>query len=350
MRAGRHGLAVACAGEKGASGPKVTVLKTRQEKPPLIHVKLREKGCTSVDSAPYKFVVENNALSDIIENKASGVSQEEKYQSAQNQLKAAVEEFKAQNCAGLGAEACSAKMDAHRNELLAGFGGFGLDFVPVVGDIKSFAEAQGAIDYLAAVVGLIPGAGDVAGKAIKGAKEALKQGDVAEASKLINQASDEIVAVSGSKGNWSKELNNPQPNKTYKLDGNKTFKTDSLGRTESVESSLSWSKNDRNTYQQCKAGKCGVDGDEGGHLIASIFNGPGEKLNLVPMNGNLNKGAWKQMENMWANALKDGKQINVKVEPSYSGNNKRPDSFTVTYQINNERPIREIFNNTPGGK
>lgn len=27
----------------------------------------------------------------------------------------------------------------------------------------------------------------------------------------------------------------------------------------------------------------------GGYLIASIFNGPGEKLNLVPMDGNLNK-------------------------------------------------------------
>ena len=141
-----------------------------------------------------KNAVENNALSDIIENKASGVSQEEKYQSAQNQLKAAVEEFKAQNCAGLGAEACSAKMDAHRNELLAGFGGFGLDFAPVVGDIKSFAEAQGAIDYLAAVVGIIPGAGDVAAKAIKGAQEALKKGDVAEASKLLNQASNEVSA------------------------------------------------------------------------------------------------------------------------------------------------------------
>ena len=142
-----------------------------------------------------KNAVGNNALSDIIENKASGVSQEEKYQRAQNQLKAAVEEFKAQNCAGLGAEACSAKMDAHRNELLAGFGGLGLDFAPVVCDIKSFAKAKGAVDYLAAVAGLIPSAGDVAGKAIKGAQEALKKGDVSEASKLINKANEEIQAV-----------------------------------------------------------------------------------------------------------------------------------------------------------
>jgi len=41
-------------------------------------------------------------------------------------------------------------------------------------------------------VGLIPGAGDVAGKAIKAAETALKKGDVSEASRLINQASYEI--------------------------------------------------------------------------------------------------------------------------------------------------------------
>ncbi|MCU6677675.1 hemagglutinin repeat-containing protein [Leclercia tamurae] len=70
----------------------------------------------------------------------------------------------------------------------------GLDFVPVVGDIKGFHEAETALDYLAAAVGLIPGAGDVAGKSIKAAEKALKKGDVAEASRLINQASSEISA------------------------------------------------------------------------------------------------------------------------------------------------------------
>ncbi|MFJ5408409.1 hypothetical protein [Pectobacterium punjabense] len=104
-----------------------------------------------------------------------------------------VEEFKAQNCAGLSAEACSAKISEHRNELLKGAAGFGVDFVPVVGDIKGFAEAQSAIDYLAAMVGLIPIAGDAAGKAIKAAEMALKKVDVAEESKLINKASDEIA-------------------------------------------------------------------------------------------------------------------------------------------------------------
>lgn len=147
------------------------------------------------DSALDKVVVENNALSDIMENKVSGVSQEQKYQNAQKELVAAVEEFKAQNCAGLSSDACSAKISEHRDELLKGAADFGVDFVPVLGDIKSFAEAQSSLDYLVAVIGIIPGAGDAAGKVIKAAETALKKGDVAEASKLLNKASDEIQAV-----------------------------------------------------------------------------------------------------------------------------------------------------------
>lgn len=68
----------------------------------------------------------------------------------------------------------------------------GADFVPVIGDIKSIVEAKSALDYLAAAIGIIPGAGDVAGKALKAAEIALKKGDVAEASSLLNKASDEI--------------------------------------------------------------------------------------------------------------------------------------------------------------
>ncbi|TYP16521.1 hemagglutinin repeat-containing protein [Xenorhabdus doucetiae] len=142
-----------------------------------------------------KNAVENNAISDIVERQLSGESQADKYQKALKQIKTAEADFKAQHCAGLSADACSARISEHRAELLKGATSFGIDFVPVAGDIKSFAEAQSAIDYLAAVVGLVPVAGDVAAKAIKGAEKALAKGDVAEASKLINQASDEIQAV-----------------------------------------------------------------------------------------------------------------------------------------------------------
>lgn len=115
-----------------------------------------------------------------------------------------------------------------------------------------------------------------------------------------------------------------------------------------VEATLSLNVKDRNGYQQCKAGRCGFEGDECGHLIASIFNGPGEKLNLVAMDGNLNKGAWKKMENTWDKALGEGKEVNI--QPSYIGNSARPDKFKVVYSIDGGRPIEKVFNNAPGGK
>ena len=161
---------------------------------------------------------------------------------------------------------------------------------------------------------------------------------------------EKVVLNSGGKGNWSHELNNPKPNKVYHVDGDKVYRTDSLSRPSQVEATLSPNVKDRNGYQQCKAGKCGMAGDEGGHLIASIFNGPGEKLNLLPMDGNLNKGAWKQMENTWAKALREGKEVKVNIQPSYVGDSVRPDKFYVEYTIDGGRPIAETFKNAPGGK
>lgn len=84
-------------------------------------------------------------------------------------------------------------------------------------------------------------------------------------------------------------------------------------------------------------------------MIASIFNGPGERLNLLSMNGNLNKGTWKSMENTWAFALKEGKQVSVKIEPVYSGKSVRPDSFNVEYSIGSARPKEIVLKNSPGG-
>ncbi|MDO3564662.1 DNA/RNA non-specific endonuclease, partial [Ralstonia pseudosolanacearum] len=159
----------------------------------------------------------------------------------------------------------------------------------------------------------------------------------------------QVNVTSGSKGNWNKELNKPQPNTIYTVDDVNVYQTDSLSRVTKVDSDLSLLTKDRNTYQQCKAGKCGNAGDDGGHLIASILNGPGEKLNIVPMDANLNRGVWKQMENSWANALKDGQQVKVTIEPIYSGNSVRPGSFNVTYTIDGGRPIRINFKNSPGG-
>ncbi|MEA9393599.1 VENN motif pre-toxin domain-containing protein [Acerihabitans sp. TG2] len=117
--------------------------------------------------------VENNSLSDIAQAQSEGKALEQK---AGEYVEAENERYRKANCGGMSAEACSVKMYTERREALKETALTGADFVPVVGDIKSFAEAQSALDYVAAAIGLIPGVGDAAGKAIKTAETALKKG------------------------------------------------------------------------------------------------------------------------------------------------------------------------------
>ncbi len=149
----------------------------------------------------------------------------------------------------------------------------------------------------------------------------------------------------------NKALNNPQALTIYNINGRHVYKTDKHGRVESVTSTVSDQDLDttaRNYYQQCKIGKCGVDGDEGGHLIATKLGGPGEAVNLVPQNFNLNRGEWKKMENEWGKAAVDGKKVEIDVQLKYTGDSKRPDSFEVTYSIDGV-PYERTFKNQPGG-
>ncbi|UNH31384.1 hypothetical protein [Moellerella wisconsensis] len=73
----------------------------------------------------------------------------------------------------------------------------GLDFVPVVGDFKSFADADDWIDYTLATAGIIPGAEFIT-KPLKEAKKLLKAGDLNGANKLIKEASEGIPKKSPS--------------------------------------------------------------------------------------------------------------------------------------------------------
>jgi len=56
------------------------------------------------------------------------------------------------------------------------------------------------------------------------------------------------------------------------------------------------------------------------------------------------------MENSWATALKDGKTVNVNIQPIYSGSNTRPDRLIVQYSVDGGRPVNVDFKNSPGGK
>uniref|UniRef100_UPI003734D5B9 DNA/RNA non-specific endonuclease n=1 Tax=Vibrio atypicus TaxID=558271 RepID=UPI003734D5B9 len=96
--------------------------------------------------------------------------------------------------------------------------------------------------------------------------------------------------------------------------------------------------------------KDGLTEDDGGHLIASIFDGAGEQINYAPMNANLNRGAWKAMENRWAKALNGDppKTVKIDIQPIYEGNSKRPEAFEVIYEIDGKEEFLEFANKTGG--
>ncbi len=142
-----------------------------------------------------------------------------------------------------------------------------------------------------------------------------------------------------------------KPNIEYKSKEGYNYKTDGHGRIFSAEGTLKLGDGKRNNYAQRTVGRDSrLPDDEGGHLIASIFQGSGNLDNLVPMNGNLNKGEWKKLENTWANALRQGDEVRVKILPNYMGDSQRPVSFNIKYKIGEDEWEIRRFDNVPGGK
>ena len=110
---------------------------------------------------------------------------------------------------------------------------------------------------------------------------------------------------------------------------------------------------DRNVYQQmrCKRikdGKITSPVDQGGHLIASQFGGPGEQINYVPMAGSLNGGGgeWYEMEMAWAKFLDPTNTntiTNVVITIQYCST-KKPTKFIIRWEENGALKSQEITN------
>lgn len=242
-------------------------------------------------------------------------------------------------------------------------------FIPFVGQAADARDTVAAIGGVIegkdgawgnlglAAIGWVPGVGDIAKGAIRGGEKVVDAGtEVAQqatrhADEVADAVRPRIEMDGGSKGNWSPELNARilKPDADYVVNGY-TYRTDAQGRVSDVEGQLDLKTADRNSYQQGVSGREDrLPDDQGGHLIASIFNGPGDRLNMVPMNGNFNMGAWRDMEKTFQNALNEGKTVDVKIEVKYGSDGQRPDNFRVTYEIDGV-PRTRMFDNVPGGK
>lgn len=139
-----------------------------------------------------------------------------------------------------------------------------------------------------------------------------------------------------------------ESNTTYERNGY-LYETDYQGRVVSVTGKLDLQKGVRDPYEQRRVGHLGKEGDQGGHLIATRFNGSPEGLNLVPQDGNLNNNDWKKMEEEWADAINNGKEVQVKIRVQYPDKQStRPEKFIVDYEIDG-LPYHKQITNGPGG-
>lgn len=251
-------------------------------------------------------------------------------------------------------------------------GNLSADSAPGLGDVKAFYEAEDGLDYSIAVLGIIPGAGDLAAKLIKEGRVLFAAGDAAGAAVKLKEANlalhgvdintsavaerlatlkatpevkNVYVVEAGSKGNWSKMANGKlDADSAYVLSNGDSYTTDTAGRIKGVEGELSATTMDRNTYQQLCAGKSGCVGDDGGHMIASSLGGAGDRINMVPQASTLNRGDWKAMENELRDFVNAGKTVTVKIEVGYpAGGGVRPSEFRVIQTIDGILQRPKIF-------
>ncbi|WP_237249207.1 DNA/RNA non-specific endonuclease, partial [Spelaeicoccus albus] len=176
----------------------------------------------------------------------------------------------------------------------------------------------------------------------------------------------DVVAHSGVKGAWNDELNHPLPDVTYHIDDNITIKTDDHARTvfaKGEDIQLHPGDDNRSGHQQGIVGHRGGEGYEGGHLLASIFGGPGEKVNLVPQHMFQNRGAgpsnvpdvpredlevWHKVETdvrSELNAQGSDVKVDWEARPVYEGSNQVPSSIQLEVAVGHGPPAYYTFPN-----
>lgn len=178
-----------------------------------------------------------------------------------------------------------------------------------------------------------------------------------------------ITAIAGEGGKKLNPLLNTHklmPNTHYKV-GNTSFYSDVEGRVEkmvcpllSKETKVIRSKEQQGLSKKIKNGRVLFDEfgnpmksktgyirstDDGGHLLANIFGGPSEQINVLPMTNEANKIVFKKIENILSKAVSSGQLVkDFTVIPKFTGKRVRPDKFYVSYYIDGEYFSKVILN------
>jgi hypothetical protein len=121
-------------------------------------------------------------------------------------------------------------------------------------------------------------------------------------------------------------------------------------RTEHVFGELqSEPKERRSKREQLQAG--GVHRgktDDGGHFIAPRFNGPRDWFNHFAQNSNINRGAYRVIEDGWAKERDAGKRVFVDIVASYPENSTRAESLTIRWTVDEEERVEILPNPRKG--
>lgn len=130
------------------------------------------------------------------------------------------------------------------------------------------------------------------------------------------------------------------------------YETDDHGRVKSAEGQLRIrdSSYERDMEDPRKmANQEYKEKDDRGHLIAHRFDGSDHLENLVPMNEDVNRRDFAGLERTLSDAVQDGANVRMKVEPVYEGDSARPSEFRVTYSINGDKDV-VVFKNESEAK
>lgn len=148
-----------------------------------------------------------------------------------------------------------------------------------------------------------------------------------------------------------REGDNLVPNNEFEVRGYK-YRTDGEGRIVEASGRLKMKEPDYERDMENvrhKEGQEYRDTDDRGHLIGHQFGGSDRLENLVPMDAKLNQGDFVKLETTLADAVKDGADVNMKVEPVYEGDSTRPTEFRVTYSIDGDKDV-VVFKNESEAK
>lgn len=175
-----------------------------------------------------------------------------------------------------------------------------------------------------------------------------EQAKIEDTAPVENNTAKEYFDDNGTK---YREGDSLLPNTQFEVRGYQ-YETDDQGRVVSAEGQLRMRDP---SYERDMEDVRKIDGqeykstDDRGHLIGHQFDGSDKLENLVPMDAKLNQGDFVKLENTLADAVKDGADVKLKVEPVYEGDSTRPTEFRVTYSIDGDKDA-VVFKNESEAK